>query len=623
VIAIAVVAAVIGAVSYYYSIYNKELIAENAIRDIELTAQRQASDASRILENKVIDVRGNLLLISQAHAVQEGSSGVQAAAPLFSAAQSATGDFTDSYFWLSDEGKLLWSSSFSDQATLQQYNGTDNNRSNRGYFIAPKELKQFYITSTTEPFDGVPRFYFSYPVMSGQGTFKGVVVASATLANVGQFLQSQISAETPNSIGLLAKDGTILYLQDEKAIGLDYFGEEFQSTIPDGQKAEMNAAIEKMIHSSSPGRVNLSLEEGDDSATLAYDQVSVEGGGSAFAALYVLAPHTVADETTLLLNNQSYSTILFTAALAGVAMAALIAIFRWNRELSALVNKRTSELVSRTKELEFANEALKAKSSELEATLDTLEETNISLKEANEQLKIHDRLQREFVNIAAHELRTPVQPLLGAAEFLESQSEGKDKVEVSSAELEMIIRNAKRLERLSSDILEISRIESGALKLYRENFSLSYIIADAIKDAKTQSLYDPERLKILYYPDDIFVYADREKTIEVITNLLTNALKFTKDGTIMVTTELDKESNMVQVTVSDTGTGIDPEIMPKIFDKFVTKSDRGTGIGLYISKKIVEAHGGIMQAANREDGKGAIISFKLPLAQTSELPENE
>ncbi|WP_148681610.1 sensor histidine kinase [Candidatus Nitrososphaera gargensis] len=111
--------------------------------------------------------------------------------------------------------------------------------------------------------------------------------------------------------------------------------------------------------------------------------------------------------------------------------------------------------------------------------------------------------------------------------------------------------------------------------------------------------------------------------IEVIANLITNAIKFTKEGTITVASKVGREDNMVQVTVSDTGTRIDPEVMPKIFDKFVTKLDSGTGIGLYISKKIVEVHGRVMQAANRQDCRGAIVSFKLPLTKTSELPESK
>src|SRR5213593_5262850 len=165
-----------------------------------------------------------------------------------------------------------------------------------------------------------------------------------------------------------------------------------------------------------------------------------------------------------------------------------------------VVSKKTSELISRTEELEISNR---------------------NLEKAYEDLKIHEKLQTEFVNIAAHELRTPIQPLLGAAELIESQFQGKDKIEVTHPEIEMILRNAKRLERLSSDILEISRIESGALKLNKENFSLAYIIADAVKDAKAQSNFDPEKLVITYYPDDIFIHADKEKITEVIANLLT------------------------------------------------------------------------------------------------------
>jgi signal transduction histidine kinase len=182
-------------------------------------------------------------------------------------------------------------------------------------------------------------------------------------------------------------------------------------------------------------------------------------------------------------------------------------------------------------------------------------------------------------------------------------------------EIEMILRNARRLERLSSDILEISRIESGALKLNKENFSLAYIIAEAVKDAKAQSNFDPDKLAITYYPDDIFVRADKEKITEVMTNLLTNAIKFTKEGTISISTQRASDNSTALVEVRDNGSGIDPEILPKLFEKFVTKSEKGTGIGLYISKKIVEAHGGTIFGGNNQDGLGATFKFTLPLIE--------
>ena len=344
--------------------------------------------------------------------------------------------------------------------------------------------------------------------------------------------------------------------------------------------------------------------------------------GIVIIAIAVLSFGQMTYELIAVLANQSSSDIVIISILGAAIVAGTIVIFKWNMELAALVSRRTSELVTRTGELELTNERLMAKSKELEATLKRLEETNRSLSEANEQLEIHDKLQREFVNIAAHELRTPVQPLLGAAEILDSQMADKDKVEVSRSELDLIIRNALRLERLSSDILAISRIESGALKLNKENFSLSFIMANAIKDAKAQSLFNHDKLKIIYYPDDTFVFADREKIIEVITNLLTNAIKFTEEGIIKVETRVDAECQMLQVTVSDTGIGIDPEVMPRIFDKFVTKSDKGTGIGLYICKKIVEAHGGSISANNKPEG-GAEIRVLLPLTLTRDILTGE
>lgn len=335
----------------------------------------------------------------------------------------------------------------------------------------------------------------------------------------------------------------------------------------------------------------------------------------------MLAYDRVANEVGALLENQSSSTIFTVFAIGAAVIASMIAVLKWNRNLAALVGSRNAELVSRTKELDSANKRLIAKSNELEETLTRLEETNKSLKEANEQLEIHDKLQREFVNIAAHELRTPVQPLLGAAEILDSQMAGRDEVKVSRSELDLIIRNAMRLERLSTDILEISRIESGGLKLHKENFSLSFIIANAIKDAKAQSIFDPEKLKIIYFPDDLFVFADREKIIEVISNLLTNAIKFTEAGAITITTKVE-ENGMLCITVSDTGTGIDPEVMSRIFDKFVTKSDKGTGIGLYICKKIVEAHRGTISATNKAEG-GAEVRVLFPLTPTSDFSSGE
>ena len=229
--------------------------------------------------------------------------------------------------------------------------------------------------------------------------------------------------------------------------------------------------------------------------------------------------------------------------------------------------------------------------------------------ELYEELESNEKMQKEFINIAAHELRTPVQPILGMAELIELNFEdGKDKIEISKDEIDMILRNAQRLERLSSDILETARIESQSLRLNKEWFSLEDVISRAISDTKNQ--IDNANITITYEPIDISVYADKERIAEVICNILNNAIKFTPAGKINISSEAN--NNEAIILIRDEGKGIDPEIMSKIFTKFATKSEKGTGLGLYISKSIVEAHGGKIWAKNNEEQKGATFGFTLP-----------
>jgi K+-sensing histidine kinase KdpD len=232
--------------------------------------------------------------------------------------------------------------------------------------------------------------------------------------------------------------------------------------------------------------------------------------------------------------------------------------------------------------------------------------------ELYEVLKSNEKMQREFINIAAHELRTPVQPILGMAELIQlNLKDGKHKTEISKDEIDMILRNARRLERLSSDVLETARIESQSLRLNKEGFTLKDVISSSIRDAENQ--IDGTDITIRYEPIDIPVYADKGRIAEVICNMLDNAIKFTDKGTITISTEASNDEAIV--LIKDEGRGIDREIMSKLFAKFATKSDKGTGLGLYISKSIVEAHGGKIWAKNNEDQKGATFGFALPFEQ--------
>jgi signal transduction histidine kinase len=269
---------------------------------------------------------------------------------------------------------------------------------------------------------------------------------------------------------------------------------------------------------------------------------------------------------------------------------------------------------------------------------DDLADANKQLAEANEQLTIHGRMQREFIDVAAHELRTPIHSILGYAELLEEQQEdeisvseerrgkGRGREEIESNindkrnSVKAVIRNAKRLEQLSHLILDVTRIENKSLNLRKELLNLNDVILTAIDDLIIHTVKDSCKkdnyAKLRYEPieNNVFVDADKNRLIEVISNLLRNSIKFTKEGYITVIVE--KNEDCVLVKIQDTGSGIDPEIIPRLFTKFATKSDEGTGLGLFISKGIVEAHGGRIWAENTvysDKGRGATFTFSLPL----------
>ena len=295
-----------------------------------------------------------------------------------------------------------------------------------------------------------------------------------------------------------------------------------------------------------------------------------------------------------------------------------------------------------------------------------LEEANKQLALANEQLKLNEKAQKEFINVAAHELRTPIVPILGLSELLYSQMnknmpddddndkgrkqllqpEQQDKQHQQDflqkkkqlEKLEVIIRNASRLQRLTEDILDVTKIESQALKLRLEKANLKDLISDIIGDYTRSNEIGKlkSNVKIRFDPHDkdssIFVNVDRGRIAQVISNLISNALKFTEEGSITLAIDKkiskDNNNNQVIVSVKDTGAGIDPEILPRLFTKFATKSDVGTGLGLYISKSIIEAHSGKIWAENNKNNdnnnnldeqtrRGSTFYFTLPLPSSS------
>jgi signal transduction histidine kinase len=239
--------------------------------------------------------------------------------------------------------------------------------------------------------------------------------------------------------------------------------------------------------------------------------------------------------------------------------------------------------------------------------------------EMYQQLQIHDLMQKEFINIAAHELKTPLQPILGLTELVKNKTTDVEQKEL----LGIVISNARKLKKLSEDIMDITRIESNSLELNKENFSFNDTILEIVNDYRKNPYGKNIEFKHFFNTEE-YLYADKNRISQVISNLINNSIKFTDNkanGIISITVEA-KEINgdinndkVIITSVKDMGVGIDTDVKPKLFSKFLTTSFQGMGLGLYISKNIIEAHGGKIWAKNNECGKGATFSFSLPRTQ--------
>jgi signal transduction histidine kinase len=294
----------------------------------------------------------------------------------------------------------------------------------------------------------------------------------------------------------------------------------------------------------------------------------------------------------------------------------------------ANTNTHLNELVQeRTKKIENALSKLKENE-------EALEESNKNLVLANERLARQSKVQREFINITAHELRTPIVPIITLTELLYSKIQKENKLDKNLSKenekkqefLQVILRNCYRLYRLTEDILDVTKIESQTLKLNKERVELNEIIENVINDYKeiiNKKRYGSDQIRLVFEPskENNFVNADKGRLIQVLSNLLDNALKFTKEGNVIITIKKLKNQELM-VSVKDSGTGIDPEILPQLFKKFATKSEQGTGLGLFISKNIIEAHGGIMWGENNSESNGSTFYFTLHTEKSNKTIED-
>jgi signal transduction histidine kinase len=581
---------VLSLVSYAYFLSISSKIDETVTSDLKRQARIEAFQITEILEDEIQVVSTSVMNAAKRNAILNGE--LEGGADIVNAAQQSTPEITDRYFWLDQNGKVIWSSAFDgNPQEYDQYKGFDV--SDRPYFVNPATNKQPYLSPVILSPDNSQRMFIAFPILDN-GIFEGVIAASIKADIFGQLVQSKLSPEIESSIGIIDPNGVIIYTDNSEFIGENLFGEKIQSVIRPAfasqeQLTEFNDFLKASIEGGSDSK-DFSTIAGQTS-TVTYLSIKIRTNnesldnnqGHHFLTLYLTAPHNVANIIGPLVEQQRNFSIAVVVTIAAVTAIISYIIITWNKRLERTVIERTD-----------------------------------SLNEANEQLKVHNKLQTEFINIAAHELRTPVQPILGIAEQLQAELGDRDnEIKISRSEIEMLSRNARRLAQLTRDVLEVTRIESNSLSLVKQKVDLNVKIQNVIEDSRS-FIEDGQNLTIIFEPlpnsQSVIVEADKVRLSQVLSNLIRNAIKFTKDG--LITIQLEQREGDVEVSVKDTGGGIDAEMFPRLFTKFTTNSERGTGLGLYISKKIVEAHGGRIWAENNPDGKGATFRFTLPMVKS-------
>jgi len=665
--------------SYNYFTQTATQIQDLAIDDLQTNAEIEAYSISNSLSNAISAITSNLRLIANSPSVLEGNlSKIQT---LLNIGQETTNELTDGFYMLNRNGTLVTFTGIEKEEN-SGYKGID--LSHRTYFQIPKEDKTPFISTVIDSNDNIPRMYLSFPILESNQTrssvtdelanrqgavttadvnmvgpsninsttfFKGVVVASIEAKTLGNFLESQIHPKLEADIAFMDRNGIVIYTQNQTFIGKDYFGDEFQSyvkSILKGKNVELNKIINKALNSES-GVAEFTF--GNSSTTIAHDPVAGPGINSnpeftnRIGTLFITIPHTLAADAASIIDNQQITNFTILVSIASVAMVIAVVLLRWNKTLQRIVIQKTAQL----------------------------QETVDKLTNANEELNRHDQMQKEFINVAAHELRTPSQAISGNLELIEmtylpSLFEGpegeekkqgafdkefdelaKDKVKRQQFKsgLASTYRNSQRLERLVNNILDVSRIESKKFQLNKQHFNINEKIRNVIRDIYGKQMVNSlsnsygQNIHIDFVPseDPITVYADKIRIFEVISNLLANAIKFSNGKPVAITVKKihrntidlkyqrsgnevkednkngNKDEMSVLVSIIDKGKGIDLEILPRLFTKFTTKSSQGTGLGLYLAKNIIEAHGGRIWAQNNYDNdeEGATFSFTLPL----------
>jgi len=461
------------------------------------------------------------------------------------------------------------------------------------YFSKVKDTQVPTYSNTLKFTNGQSGILILYPIIDTQNRstninrtneqFKGAILAGITSDTLNQFLGSQISPLSSANLSLVDSSGLMTVTGIAQLAGTNVFDKKFSSlTERTGINKNIKSIIDVFRSAASNPRTDTTdvTFEGKD-LTISY--APVVSNGIHYFTIILILPHSLASSLDELVVQQRNFAVAAMIIIVLSALGIFFVITYWNKGLRKVVYIQTKELQETAKKLTY-----------------------------------HDKLQKEFIDIAAHEFRTPIQSVLGYSEMIHANLKNFDQY------FEKIIRNARRLEKLTEDILDVSRIEGNNLQLSKSNFDLNRTIQQVIEDYQKEAANKNVKI-ILDFKKNVptTIYADEARLQQVINNLLSNAINFTSNGTVIITAykaQVDTNVEMAQqdeksivVEIKDTGSGINPEMLPRLFEKFATRSGSGTGLGLYISKSIVDSHGGKIWAYNNKDGIGATFTFTLPI----------
>jgi len=575
--------------TYQYYLKNSSEIQKIAVEHIQNSTLIKVTDLSHLLRNKLDLVTVNLQLLASSKELSEQN--LELGKILVNSAQKTTANVVDFYNWVDSNGSSIWSSANFDVNTNMKFKVFSN--ASALYFSKVKDTQVPTYSNTLKFTNGQSGILILYPIIDTQNRstninrtneqFKGAILAGITSDTLNQYLGSQISPLSSANLSLVDSSGLMTVTGIPQLTGTNVFDRKFSSLT---ERTGVNKNVKSIIDvfrsaASNPktGTTDVTFEGKD--LTISY--APVVSNGIHYFTIILILPHSLASSLDELVVQQRNFAVAAMLIIVLSALGIFFVITYWNKGLRRVVYIQTKELQETAKKLTY-----------------------------------HDKLQKEFIDIAAHEFRTPIQSVLGYSEMIHANLKNFDQY------FEKIIRNARRLEKLTEDILDVSRIEGNNLQLSKSNFDLNRTIQQVIEDYQKEAANKNVKI-ILDFKKNVptTIYADEARLQQVINNLLSNAINFTNNGTVIIKAykaqvdtnvemgQQDEESIVVEI--KDTGSGINPEMLPRLFEKFATRSGSGTGLGLYISKSIVDSHGGKIWAYNNKDGIGATFTFTLPI----------